>query len=541
MPKLRKPGVVFQPDTSQGLYRGVHQIVDAIRPTLGPNARVVAVESTSRDKSPELLDCGGLIARRVIQINDRDADVGAMYLRQVLWEIYDEMGDATATAAVLFGSIYDQGLRLVSAGANPMLLQSAFEKGLRVILEELDRMAIPIETQQQLTRIAQSVCYDQPLAEVMGEIFDLISAYGSLRIQGGRGREPVKEFVQGTYWDQGLASKEMLLNIPRQRSDLQDAHLLISDLVLEDQQELIPFLDMAHRNGVHSLLMIAAKFSDPVLGLLNSLPKRADHFRVLAVKTPGLAQTDQIAHMEDLAVLTGGRPVVKATSESLAGVALEDLGQARRVWADMEFFGVIYGKGDPRQVRQQIVKLTAAFRNASEKEPRERAQERVGRLTGGSATIFVGGSTESEIKFRKDLAGRTAQVIRAGLREGALPGGGSALLACIPALQKLLERASEQEEAMAYRILIRALQEPLRAISENAGLSPSEVMIALDQAGPQYGFDVQKQKVVLLGEMVLDVTAALKAAVHGAISGSALLLTTDAIVHKKKPPLTFNP
>jgi chaperonin GroEL len=539
--KRRTPGVVFQPQAADGLRRGVHLIIDAIQPTLGPLPRRVAITGANRDQAPELLDCGGLIARRVVQINDRDGDIGAMYLRQVLWKIYEEAGDATATTAVLFGSIFDEGLKMLRAGANPMLLRSAFEQGMRVILDELDGMAAPVETERQLQQIALGVCPDEPLAAALGEIFDLIGAFGALRIQGGHGREPYKEYIQGAYWEAGLASKDMLTNIPRQRSDLYEAHLLISDLELEDTAQVGRFLDMAYRSGVHNLLLMGNKFSEAVTSMLAGLPRRVNDFRALAVKTPGKTSNDQHMHLEDLAVLCGGRQVVRASGETLQSVKMADLGQARHAWADMEYMGVINGKGDPQRKGAHIQNLRRAYDHASETALRLQAQRRVGQLMGGAATIFVGGLTESEIRHRKSLAERAEQVMRSALREGALPGGGMAFIACIPALNRGMENAHSLEEQTAYRILAQAMQEPLQVIAQNAGYSGSAARQALADAGAGYGFDVLKGKAALLADMPMDVHSALSAAVQGSVAGAALLLTTDAIVHKALPDMTFNP
>ena len=257
--KIRR--VVFQPDTYQGFQNGIDQIVNVIRPTLGPQPRIVAIErEASANKMPEMLDNGGLIARRIIQISERDADVGAMFIRQMLWHLHEKVGDGTATAAVMFQTIFNEGLRYIVAGGNAPRLRHYLEKGLRVIDNELAGMIQPVAGRARLAQIAESICYDPPLAKLMGEIFDIIGEHGRLELRSGRGRELEREYVEGIYWERGLLSREMIANVERQRTEFENASILISDFQIEDPRDLMPVMLMAIKAELRSMIVVTSNF-----------------------------------------------------------------------------------------------------------------------------------------------------------------------------------------------------------------------------------------------------------------------------------------
>jgi chaperonin GroEL len=534
--------VVFQPAAYRGMQRGINQIVKAVRPTLGPLPRVVAIDRVVDSQMPELLDSGGTIARRIIELSDRDADMGAMFVRQVLWRVHEQVGDGTATTAVLLQSIYNQGVRYIVSGGNAMLLRRYFEEGMRVILDELSGMTIPVAGKEKLAQVAESICYDPPLAKMLGEIFDIIGEYGQLDIRSGRSRELERKYIEGMYWDGGVLSREMITDHSKLRTEMQNAAILISDLAIADPRQLVSVLEMASQAGIRALLIVASKLSDSATALLLSASRERGEFQVTAVKTPGLTTTDQVGAMEDLGVLTGGRPLVKAAGDTLGRVKLEDLGRVRRAWADRNYLGIVGGKGDARALRAHIVTLRAAFGRATEADARDRLQKRIGKLMGGSATLWVGGATELEIKVRKEVAERTADALRGAVREGVLPGGGVSLLACRPALQHRLDQSTSSDERAAYRILIKAMEAPIRAILTNAGYDASEIMAEIKLADQDHGFDVRSGKVADMAQAgIWDAATVLRTAVHGAVASAALALTTDVLVHHKEPQQAMQP
>jgi chaperonin GroEL len=518
------------------MRRGVNQLAEAVRPTLGPCPRLVAVEHTFRHRTPELLDSAGLITRRIIEIPDRDADVGAMLLRHTLWRVHEEAGDGTATAAVLFQAVYNRGARYLAAGGDPLRLRRGLERGTQAILDELDRQTQPIQGRDQLARIAESLCFDEVLARTLGEVFDIVGEHGQVELRSGQGREIERRYVEGTYWPGPVHSPHLFADQTRQRTDLADVRVLISDLELDDPRQLMPLLTAAMQRGVRSVLVVAAALSDPVLAMLIAANRCAESFRVLAVRTPGAGLAEQAEAMEDMALLTGGRPLLKVAGDSPRGLSLDDLGRARRAWGDRSHVGIIGGRSDPRAVRTRIAGLAAAHGAADDQIRRAALQLRIARLQGGSATVTVGGSTESEIALREERARRTAALLRAALRGGAVPGGGMALLACRERLRRERDAAELLDEQTAYRILLRAVEEPLRTIASNAGHDPAAVLAQLQGARASQGFDARTGQIVELAQAgIYDVAGALKAAVRAAVTGAATALTVETVVHTRNP------
>ncbi|PLS82668.1 MAG: hypothetical protein CYG59_03405 [Chloroflexi bacterium] len=533
------PGVVFQPRSQRGMQRGINQIVEAVRPTLGPRPRIVAVENVFREKKPEFLDKGGLIARRIIQLPDRDADMGAMLVRHALWRVHEEVGDATATAAVMFQAVYNRGLHYVAAGGNAVHLRRYLEAGLHEILQELDNRTLPVTGKERLARLAESLCFDASLAKLLGEIFDIVGEYGQVEIRRGHGREYERQYVEGMYWSSKILSPRMLTDQIKLRTDLTNTAILISDLELEDPRPVMQVLDQVMQRDIRSLLIVANKLSDSVIALLLSASREPQKFQVIAALTPGSGPVEQGAMMQELSILTGGRPVIQAAGDTLRSLQIDDLGFARRAWVDRSYLGIIGGKGDPRVLRTHMANLRAAFKAADDPQQRTKLQQRIAKLMGGSATLLVGGSTETEITAREELARQTSALVRAALREGVLPGGGLAFLACRQRLQRLFQTSSDPDQQAAIKILIRALEEPLRTIAANSGYDGGTVLGQVERAEQGCGFDARSGGIVDMAQAgILDVAAAQKAAIRCAVSGAATALTVDVLVHKKNPEQT---
>ncbi len=536
MTRKKLQRVVFQPQTHRAIQRGVNQLVDAIRPTLGPQPRSVAIAPFSSQQKPELLDKGGVIARRIIQLPDRDEDVGAMFLRQMLWKQQEMIGDGTATAAVLFQAVFDASLRYIAAGGNAMRLRQHLEQGQRLVLEQLNTMTLPVMGRKGLEKVARSTCYDPDLAKLMGEIFDIIGEHGQLDIQSGRRRGLEREYVEGSFWQSGLLSRHLLDENPSKEVILQNPVVLISDFEIQEPAELVPTLKAALQSGAKALILVVGKVSDKVQAFLlaNNKP---DKFQVIAVKTPGSTIEDQAAALNDLSVLTGGRPFFKLSGETLDNVRAGDLGAVRTGWANRINFGVRGGKGDARQLRRHIQQLRQGFQQADETQMRDKFQQRIGKLLGGSATLWIGAATELELKARKETARQTASAVRGAVMEGVLPGGGIALYHCAQTLAARQSESNSEDERAAYGILAQALQAPLRTILANAGYDPSEVIGQLEGCAHAgwYGFDLETAQVVDVVEAgILDVAAVQKTAVRNAISSAALALTIDVLIHRPR-------
>ncbi|HWQ13658.1 MAG TPA: TCP-1/cpn60 chaperonin family protein [Roseiflexaceae bacterium] len=538
----RTPSVTFQPDAYQGFQRGINLLANAVRPTLGPLPRAVAVEPVAPgDKRPELLDDAGVIARRFLQARDRDADTGAMFLRHVLWRQHERAGDGTATTAVLFQSVYNQGVTYIAAGGNPMRLRAALERGLRAILEAHEAQATPLHGRAQIQQVAAALCQDEPLAELLAEALDTVSEHGAVEVRSGRGRALERQYVIGSYYRGRPLSEWMLAGEPGRRAELHDAAVLVSDLSLNEPSDVAPLLRLVDAAGISNLLLIAREATEPVIAALLAAGRAPQPCRILAVKAPD-AVTGQAAMLDDLAVLTGGRALLRAAGDTLRTLRPEDLGHTRRAWSDEEFFGVVSGKGAPRALSAHLCALRAAHAHTEDEGARKKLRERIGKLLGGTAVLWIGDISEIAITARKELAARTLEALRATIGRGVVPGGGVSLLACRAPLHQLAEQTADLDERTAYRILARALEEPTRTILRNAGYEAGPWMDAIARAGPRHGFDVRSGQVVdMAAAGIIDSAGVLRSALHAAVASAALALTVDVLVHTRLPELAFEP
>ncbi|MCY3781345.1 MAG: hypothetical protein OXG78_13615 [Chloroflexi bacterium] len=581
--------LVFQPDASLSLQRGINLIADAVRPTLGPVTRTVAVSQALDNKPPDLLDKGGLIARRISDLPDRDADMGAMLLRQMLWGLYEDCGDGTATAAVIFQSIYNEGLKVIAAGGDAMRLRHHLQAGADLVIQHLDDMTQPISGKAQLAQLAECICHDRELAEKLGEIFDFIGEHGQLDVRRGHTRMIEHDYMKGMYWKRGAVSRAMLKGGKEpDRIVMNDCAILLSDLDIEDPQDLLPVINTLMRAGAKALLLVGDKFSETVINfILNN--KQPDKFRIVAVKTPGGTDDQRRAHLSDMAVITGAIPLFKAAGDTLAtAVARPRLhpeslpegsvstrphqeggtstlhttslnspslilgegvrgwgnlprrshfGQAKQVWVERTMFGLVSDREDQDELTEHLADLLELVECATDKEAEDFLRERIGKILGGVAVLRIGDALPARMDSRIAIAKETAKSLRRALGDGILSGGGIALLAC----RSALAGSGDIEAVAANRILRRALEEPLRTICHNAGFDGAKVA-ELDGAPDGIGIDIRSGEVTdMLEAGIIDVASVLKAAVRGAVSAAAMALTIDVLLHHENPQATYTP
>lgn len=536
------PGVVFQPQVHNALQRGISKMVGAIRPTLGPVSGGVVIDRVNKTETlPEFLDDGGLIARRIIELPDRNEDMGAMLARSMIVSQYEEVGDGTATTGVLLEALFNAGARYIAAGGNAMLLRRHLEAVIPFIYETLDSMVTRLEGRQALSRMACALCHDETMAQLLGETFDLVGEYGRLEIRENYGRELRLEYVEGTYYESGLVSRAILPQNGASRIELENPAVFICDFAIENHHDLYPVLQTAYHAGFRNLIIILRDLSEQGVSLL-ATNNRMDKLTSVALKIPGLNETDRNAALEDLCVLTGAVPILKAAGASLERVTPDHFGRVRRSWADLRAFGIVGGKGDPRLIREHIQRLKARYQAENDSGDREHIRKRIGKLLGGSVTLWVGGFTETEIKASKSLAERSAMAMRTALEHGVVPGGGIALLNVSKALQKEVAGTENTDKRAAYRMLIEALEAPARVIFQNSGCDPSEVMAKLYVENGHKAFDVLTRRVVDVYEAgILDSISVLKSCLKNAIHTAALALTTDTFVHVRQLRLVKNP
>lgn len=333
----------------------------------------------------------------------------------------------------------------------------------------------------------------------------------------------------------------MLAGEANRQLELQQCLVLCSDLEIVNPRDLVPLLEIARQGTHYGVLLIANKVSDSCIAMLlnNSVPAT---FQAIATRTPEVNQADQAAALDDLETLTGGRALRRAAGDTLRQIRVDELGRARRVWVDRQYIGIVGGKGDRRKLRSHLRALQAQHQHSDDHPTRLRLSRRIGRLQGASAVLWVNGATMPAVDARKELAARVCAILRGALVAGAVPGGGTALLACQPRLERLLASVTNVDERAAYRILLRALEEPARAIATNAGAEPSVVLSKLTRFGPGYGWDVMTDSLVDVKHFgVLDSAAVLRTAVSSAIRGASQALTIDVLVHRRNPEESMMP
>jgi len=532
----------MQPRTSRELQKGIDLFANAVRPTLGPRPRLVALERLIRTEAAEFLDDGATIARRITEINPRPVNTGAMLIRQAMWRMHVDAGDGTTTMAVLYQQIFNEGLRyVIQVGSNPMLLRLGLEKGLPAILASLEQDATPVAGKDQIAGMARGLCQeDVEMANTLGEIFDIVGPDGLIIVEPGQRHEMEREYIDGTYWHlSGWLSRHFVIDKADKRTTFEDAALLISDLKITDPRQLVPALDKCVKAGVKKLIILCKEMSDSAIGLLVT-NNQAKTIETMAVRTPEVSGPVQVGAMEDIAVLTGGRVFYGEGKDSFENFQVEDLGYARRAWAMESMFGLFGGKGDPRQVRQHISHIRAVLPNAEPKNERKYLQQRLGRLTGATALLKVGGVTATEIEVRKETAERAVTAIRNALQGGVVAGGGAALLNAQAALEGLPN--PQDEYTVAYKILARALEEPMRTIAKNAGCMPDVIIEKVKDYPKGYGVDARTRQIADMRQVgVVDSVLVIKKALEIAVSGAAMALTTDVIVNRKQREISLEP
>ena len=535
---MPQPALILEPDVQPKLRTGINSIAEAITPTLGPLPRNVAVSNVMAHKSPELLDDGAAIARRIFELPDRLEDVGAMILRHSLWQVHEAVGDGAATAAVLFQSIYNGGRRFIAAGGDAMQLRAELQARARIIAEAMDAMSTPIADAEQLVAVADSICHDAALARALGQAFETLGEYGQLDLRKAYGRGIRWEYVDGSYWDRGIETRAMLEGEEYGRLAVANAAVLISDLKLEQPRQVLPLVIAAMKSGRRGLLLIADEFSDDVKAFLLA-NRKPGVFGVIPVRAPFSTPDDRREALEDIALLTGGKPVIAAAGQTLSDLRFSDLGSARQAWASKALFGFSSGGGDARGLRDQVRRLQDQLRQARDPDRKRRLLSRLGKLMGGSVTLYTGGASESEIEYRRDQAKRAAATLRGAISAGVVPGAGIALLRCRDSLPAV--DADDLASRAADHIWREALAQPTRIIAANAGWEGGQVVAELSRDLPRLAFDARSGVIPLAENSVYDVASVLKTALLAAASGATQALTIEAVVHHRNPETTYQP
>ena len=515
------------------LIRGMSLMTGLLRPTLGPTARTVAIARLVGSGPPEILDSAATIARRTIQLADPFEDMGAMLVRDMVWQLFERVGDGTATAAVLAQALVRGSARCIAAGVSAASVRRGIERGLAVALAELRRRARAIEGPAEIANVAAGVVRDPALTEMIGEIVDSVGPDGAALVEDAEASETGYEYVDGLRWNEGYVSPH-LLEAGQTTARLINPRIFVTDRPLERAEQLLPAVEVCVAAGERRLLVIAPEVRDSAVALLVVNRRNGVLESAVAVRAPAVgAQRTRI--LEDIAVATGGRCVREAAGERLEDVTIDCLGRARQVWASKTAFGILGGQGGKDAIRRRIGEARAELNAAGDDGfLRDKIRERIGKLAGTAAVIRVGAPTESareELKLRIEAALKAAGL---ALQEGVVPGGGAALLGCVPAVEAL---ELDGDQTAGTRVLAEALAEPMRAIAANAGLEPSPIVHEARLRGQDWAFDaVGREWIDTRQAGPVDPLAVVRAALEAGVSAATTAMTAEVLIRRRVRP-----
>jgi chaperonin GroEL len=518
---------VLAPRAGWLLRSGFDTVGDALRPTLGPTARTVLVEQQNRTDPPELMDDGGTLARRIIEL-PLYRNAGGMLMRHMVWRVLDEVGDGTATAAAIAQALVREAARQIAAGANPAVLRRGVEAGLVEALEALGRLAQPVDGLEALRGIALAAGRDQAVA---GKIVEIHREHGMdvvVSVQEWLANELVVEVADGSKWDAGFASAEFVTDQARSLAWVEEPYLLFTDAWVERAEQVVPIMQQLASAGGRALVLVAPKISDAALATL-LVNNRQRTLHSLGILAPGLG-AHRVGVLQDLAAQTGGRFVNADAGERIENASLTDLGSCDLVWASRDFFSVIGGDGAPEAVQARAEAVRAALEREEVPHERELLRRRLGNLLGSLAVLNVGAATKTEMAERKARAERAVKAVESAHREGVVAGGGVGLVAAAQAID-LGRNGCSFDERLGRLALARAMEEPLRAIVENAGAEAEPVVRAVKESRGRLGYDAIRGELVdVRAAGILDSVNVLRAALRCSVSAAVLLLLSEALV-----------
>ncbi|RME81765.1 MAG: chaperonin GroEL [Caldilineae bacterium] len=520
--------LVFTEDARKELKRGVDILANAVKTTLGPKGRNVALDK--KWGSPTVTHDGVSVAKE-IELEEPFQNMGAQLLKEAATKTNDVAGDGTTTATVLAQSIVNEGLKNVAAGANPMLLKRGIEKGSAAVSKAIADMATPISTHERIAAVAAISAQDQEIGELIAEVMDKVGKDGVITVEEGKSLGFETEYVEGMQFDRGYLSPYFITNTERMEAVLDEPYILIHDKKISAAQDLVPVLEKLVQLGKRDLLIIAEDVDGEALATL-VLNKLRGVFNVLAVKAPGFGDRRK-AMLQDIAILTGGTVITEELGRKLDSVTIADLGRADRVISTKDETTIVGGRGDDEAIQGRINQIRVEIENSTSDYDREKLQERLAKLAGGVAIIRVGAGTEVELKEKKHRVEDALSATRAAVEEGIVPGGGVALIAAAKALDDI-EKETEGDVRTGVRILRRALEEPMRWIAQNAGYDGAVIVEEVRRRNGEnegIGFDVMREEYVnMLEAGIIDPAKVTRSAVENAASIAAMILTTEALI-----------
>ena len=520
--------IKFSSDARSAMVRGVDILADTVKVTLGPKGRNVVLEKSFG--SPLITNDGVTIAKE-IELEDHFENMGAKLVSEVASKTNDIAGDGTTTATVLTQAIVREGIKNVTAGANPIGIRRGIETAVAAAVEALKNNAIPVANKEAIAQVAAVSSRSEKVGEYISEAMEKVGKDGVITIEESRGMETELEVVEGMQFDRGYLSQYMVTDSEKMVADLENPYILITDKKISNIQEVLPLLESILQSN-RPLLIIADDVDGEALPTL-VLNKIRGTFNVVAVKAPGFGDRRK-AMLEDIAILTGGTVITEDLGLELKDATIEALGQAARVTVDKDSTVIVEGAGNPEAISHRVAVIKSQIETTTSEFDREKLQERLAKLSGGVAVIKVGAATETELKEMKLRIEDALNATRAAVEEGIVAGGGTALVNVIPAVADL---ELTGDEATGRNIVLRALEEPVRQIAHNAGFEGSIVIDRLKNAELGTGFNAATGEWVnMIDQGIIDPVKVSRSALQNAASVASLILTTEAVVANKPEP-----
>ena len=514
--------LIFDETARRSLKRGIDRLADAVRVTIGPKGRNVVLDK--KFGAPTITNDGVTIARD-IELEDPFENMGAQLLKEVATKTDDVAGDGTTTAVVLGQAMVAEGLRVVTAGANPMVVKRGIETAVAAIVDEIKRTARPVETREQIAAVAAISAADPEVGEIIAEVMDKVGKDGVITVEEGQSLGLEKEYTEGMQFDRGYISAYFVTNADRMEAALENPLILITDKKISAVPDLLPGLEKAVQQG-RPMLIIAEDIDGEALATL-VVNKLQGTISVLAVKAPGFGDRRK-EMLRDIAILTGGTVISEEIGRKLDSVTFEDLGQARRVVATKDDTTIVDGEGSAEQIKARMTQIKAQIEDTTCDYDREKLQERLAKLAGGVAVIKVGAATEVELKEKKHRIEDALSTTRAAVEEGLVAGGGTTLLQAIPALDAIQLDGDEQ---VGVDIVRKALEAPARQIADNAGMSGEVVVNAVRALPIGQGYDALKGEYGnMFDKGIVDAAKVTRSALQNAASIAAMVLTTETLI-----------
>ncbi len=519
--------IIYEDEARRALKAGVDAMANAVKTTLGPKGRNVALDK--KWGSPTVTHDGVTVAKEV-ELKDPFENMGAQLLKEAATKTNDVAGDGTTTATVLAQAIVNEGLKNVTAGANPMMLKRGIEAGRDEIVQALKKMATPVAGKEEIAQVASISAADQTIGNLIAEVMDKVGKDGVITVEESKGLEFETEYVEGMQLDRGYLSPYFVTNAERMEASIEDPYILITDKKISSAQDIVPTLEKLVQIGKRDVVIVAEDVDGEALATL-VLNKLRGMVNALAIKAPGFGDRRK-AMLQDIAILTGGQVITEELGRKLESVKLEDLGRCDKIVSTKDETTIVGGAGAASAIKGRIDQIRAEIDASTSDYDREKLQERLAKLAGGVAIIRVGAATETELKEKKHRVEDALSATRAAVEEGIVPGGGVALINSMPALENV---TLEGDAATGLRILRRALEEPMRMISSNAGLDGAvvieKVRMLHSDGKLTTGYDVISNDYVdMLKAGIIDPVKVTRSAVENAASIAAMILTTSALV-----------